>query len=169
MPSCSCPPPVYPIDAPLADLRTAELLLVATVRLFMTTQEVGVRVRDWRAGFMAGGIDQDAVPAFETLIRIMIAATPRPLDFRCLGCSQLGVDEARLLQLISVFQAGRYADGGALLTIWLPPTAMPLAVLPAQELASAMALGGFHMPLRHSEAALPHPYAFADRGHTLVQ
>jgi hypothetical protein len=84
----------------------------------------------------------------------IIASTAiRTIRVRPLRCPILGCDEARLLQLISLFQRDRPEAGAALLAEWLPPAAVRLAERVALALAAALAEAKLIVPLRHAEAA----------------
>jgi hypothetical protein len=165
------PPPVYPADMPLAELRTAELLLATTLRLFARTRrrpdESGP---DWRSGLLAAGLPLWTAGAFDGLLGMVAAACKRPLEVRCPRCGTLSRDEARLLQIVSLFQHHRPELAQAALGDWLPPGAQRLAAGPAQALARAMRHGGLVIPWRHAQAAhLGSIHAGAGRGLALVQ
>jgi hypothetical protein len=164
---------VYKENAPLAELATAELLAVATIRLWaLPFKDPETSHPDWRAGLSAAGIEDEGVPAFDILFRIVIQASLRPLDVRCPRCARLGQDEAWLLQLVSLLQRDRLGEAAAVLEEWIPPAARRMAMLPAKGFADALSGAGLRIPLRHREAAAiaaPGSAAYADRGLTLVQ
>jgi hypothetical protein len=148
------PPHVYPADMPLAELRTSELLLTTTLRLFALAWRTCSEAHpDWRGGMLAAGLSLDTAGAFDKLFAMVVIARRRPLDVRCLHCRTLSPDEDRLLQIVSLFQHGRREAAAAALGDWLPPTAQRLAVAPAQALAEAMAARKLIVPWRHAEAA----------------
>ncbi len=163
-------PPVYPADTRLLELRTAELLLVATLRLFVATwREPDEDYPDWRSGFRAVGILAGAGPAFETLFGTVMALPHRERKVCSPCCPFLAPDEGRLLQLVSLLQRARVGDGRAILADWLPASAARLSLSPAQELAAAMMRGDLVVPLRHAEAAIRHGDTIhADRGMVLL-
>ena len=167
-------PSVYADNAPLAELGTAELLVVASVRLWaLPYKEPEGTHPDWRAGFCAAGIEEEGAPAFDMLLRIVVGGTQRPLDVRCPRCAYLGKDEAWLLQLASLLQRERLGEAEAVLREWLPPAALRMALLPAKTFADALSAAFLSIPLRHGEAAHPLGAAgragYADRGLVLVQ
>ncbi len=167
------PTPVYAANEPLADLRTAELFVVSSLRLWVLPHRDPTGIHpDWRGGFVAAGIDDVGVPAFDGLFQIVAAAARRSLDVRCLRCARLGEDEGFLLQLLSLLQRERAVAANAILGDWLPPAAARMALLPARGFAMALADGGIAIPLRHVEAAsADHVGAagYSDRGLALVQ
>lgn len=169
----SCPQPVYAPDMPVADLRTAELFVVALLRLWILpgTDPAGIHP-DWRQGCVRAGIAAEGVAAFDALFRVVAVAALRTLDVRCLRCARLGGDEAWLLQFLSMVQQRREDDAAGILGNWLPPAAVRLAMAPARQFAMALAAHGLHVPRRHAEAAVVDrlaPFAHAARGLTLVQ
>mgnify|MGYP001606198170 FL=1 len=167
------PRPVYAPNTPLADLRTAELFTVSSLRLWALPCKDPAGVHpDWREGFARAGIGEDGAASFDALFRIVVATALRSLDVRCLRCARLGADEAWLLQLTSLFQQRRGNDAAAILGDWLPPAAMRIAVVPAQHFAAALAGRGLLIPYRHAEAATVHLHglsAHAAPGLALVQ
>jgi hypothetical protein len=166
------PPIVYAPDAPLSELRTAELLLVTTLRLFaLPWRAPGRPCPDWRGGLLAADLDAGAITAFDTLFSIVTAGPRRPLDVRCPCRRMLGIDEGRLLQLVSLFQHGRWSLGEAILGDWLLPAPRRLAMSPAQGLAASLARGHLILPWRHPEEPTLHrvPPAHANRGLALLQ
>jgi hypothetical protein len=110
-------------------------LLVTSLRLWAAAwQDPEAGDPDWRGGFTAVGIDFCAVPAFDSLFEIVASSPLRPLDVRCPHCMQVGRDEARFLQLLSLLQRDRVEEAVAILAEWLPPAALRLALLPAEGL-----------------------------------
>lgn len=168
-----CPQPVYPPDLPMAELRTPELLPVASTRLWVASlREPEAGHPAWQGGLEAAGIARMGAPALEALLRIVATAAQRSLDVRCMRCARLGADEAALLHILSLLQGGRQVEALAILADWLPCAAARLALAPAEGFARAMARGGLDLPLRHAEAATIHrlaPTAHADRGLAMVQ
>jgi hypothetical protein len=171
--SLSRPAPVYPPNAPIAELRTAEQFLVSSIRLWAAPHlEPTGSHPDWRGAFVAAGIEEDGGADFDSLFRIVAGSARRPLDVRCARCRQLGEDEAWLLQLISALQQERRLEAAAILGDWLPTAALPLAIRLALGVARAMAGVGLVVPRRHCEAASLHRLvetACMDRGLALVQ
>lgn len=165
------PSPVYPAGMPLQELRTAELLVTATVRLFALPWRVpGESHPDWRGGLVAAGVPRWGVSAFDGLFGIVVVARRRPLDIRCLHCRALGHDEGRLLQILSLFQHSRSDAAEAVLGDWLPPVAQSLAAAPAEGLAWALAEARLVIPWRHPQAGgAVDDQARANPGLSLVQ
>lgn len=166
------PQPAYPANAPIAELITAEHFVVSALRLWAAPHRQPAELHpDWRGGFAAAGIDKEGIPPFDALLRIVVAATRRPLDVRCARCPHLGEDEAWMLQLMSLLQHSRCAEGESLLGIWVPPAAARMAMLPAMGFAMTLSSAGLTVPLRHGEAtqvARLSTTAHAQRGLALV-
>jgi hypothetical protein len=156
------PQPVYGPDTLLAGLETAEMLLAVTLRLYaLPWQEPDRDHPDWREGLQAGSLPPWTSLAFEALLRIVVAATRRPLDVRCLHCPSLGYDEGRLLQLIGLFQHRRNEEAAAVLESWLPTAACRLAVSPACGLAKGLRQADLVIPLRRRVTAPIPPHHIA--------
>lgn len=146
------PPTVYPPETTLADLRTAELLLVMTLRLFVLPGRVPeTRHPDWRNGLRAAFVASEAEAAFDGLFRIVAAARHRPIDVRPPPCAALGLEEGRLLQIVSLFQHGRPDAAIATLGDWLPPAAQRLATAPAEVLSATLFQAGLVVPWRRTD------------------
>ncbi len=167
----SPPLPVYGPDTLLAELGTAEILLAVSLRLFaLPWQEPGRDHPDWRKGLAVGRLPPWTANAFEALFGVVIAATRRPLDVRCLDCPRLGYDEARLLQIVSLLQHRRIAEAEAVLETWLPDAARRFALSPAAALARALRQADLVVPLRHAIAPnLPAHQLSTNPGLALLQ
>lgn len=166
------PSPVYAAETPLAELRTAELFVTTTLRLWVLphTKPEGDHP-EWWQGFLRLGVDAGGMAGFDTLLRLVATSARRTLDVRCPRCAKLGADEAWLLQMLSLLQRGQEAQAMAILADWLPPAGARIALAPAESLAAALTQAGLSLPHRHAEAATIHrltPAGHAIRGLTLV-
>jgi hypothetical protein len=167
------PPLVYAAKTPLTELQTSELFVVMSLRLWVSAylDPTGAG-GNWRSGFDAAGLDDAGRDAFDALLRTVAATALRALDVRCPRCRELGEDEGRLLQLLSLLQRGRRSGAAAILADWMPSAAARLALISAHGFATSLRDRGLNIPLRHSEAARgarPSASACADRGLALVQ
>jgi hypothetical protein len=134
-------------DAHLIKLRTAELFVVVSVRLWAAPYRDPTGDHPaWQSGFASAGIGGDGVVGFDTLFRIVVAAHRRTLDVRSLRCGRLGRDEVLLLQLVGLLQREMIDDALAMLSEWLPPAAIHMALLPAQRFAAGLAEAGLVIP-----------------------
>lgn len=156
----NCPEPVYPPNTPLSQLRTAELFVVAAVRLWAAPHRDpdGAPHPDWREGFAAARLENDAAPDFDSLLQVVVAATQRPLDLRCIRCPHLGEDEAWLLQLVSLLQRNHAVAAQTILTQWLPPAAVRLAARFAAGFAATLRTAGLVVAPRPALSALGHRF-----------
>lgn len=168
--------PTYATNQEIDTLRTAELLAVATLRLWVAAHidpEGGVP--DWRDGLAAASLEAEPSLAFDDLLRLVAQEARRVLDVRCPRCQRLGSDEGRFLELVSLLQRGRPDQAMAILLDWLPPAVARFALLPAMVFAQALGDHGLVVPWRHGQRALPRPIhtpglcGHADRGFALVQ
>lgn len=166
------PPQVYAAESPLDDLRTAELLVVAVLRLWAAPLREPDRTHPhWHNGFLAADVGEDGLMAFDRLMRVAIATARQPLDLRCARCPRLGEDEARLLCIVGLLQQGRHADAGSMLDQWLPPSAVRLALPAAVGLAVALGEAGLRFTGRPQTAVAPVAGSIvprADRGMLLT-
>ncbi len=145
----SHPQPIYGPQTLLSDLTTPEILLAVTLRLFaLPWREPGDDHPDWREGLRTGNLPLWTATMFESFLHIIILATRRPLDVRCPACPQLGYDEGRLLQIVSLLQHRRHEEAGAVLQSWLPAAACRAALSPAEGLARGLGLAGLVIPPR---------------------
>ena len=130
--------PLYTPDMPISDLRTAETVILVTLRLrALQWREPDNRHPDWHDGLEAGNLPSWAVDAFEDLFQIVATMARYPLDVRGLRCLQLGFDEGQFLQTVSFFQHCQREQAEATLKDWLSAGAYRLAAYPAASLACA--------------------------------
>ncbi|MCW5773011.1 MAG: hypothetical protein KIT16_15315, partial [Rhodospirillaceae bacterium] len=120
----SFPEPLHAADTPMAALRTAELFIVASSRLWVAAlRDPAAGVPDWQPGFRAAAIDAYGAAGFDRLFSIIAGNALRPLDIRCPRCPRLGADEAHLIHLLGLLQEHRADEAAAMLAEWLPPAA----------------------------------------------
>lgn len=168
-----CPLPAYSQDVALAELRTAELFVVASARLWVAPLSEPHRAHpDWRQGFRAAAIDGMGFHGFDTLFTIVANAAQRSLDIRSPRRPTLGADEVRLLLLIGLLQTERRDDAAAILDEWLPPAAARAALPAAAAFAQSLALSRLWIPSRPGIEAGEQVHVaavYANRGLVLVQ
>ena len=80
-----------------------------------------------------------ALPHLHHLLRILATAAERSIDVRCPNCAHVSPDEAAMVQLIGAFQRGAPGEAAMLLSDWLPPAAVRLAIEQARAMALAFA------------------------------
>jgi hypothetical protein len=131
----------------LVELKTAENLVVMTLRLWAEPLRDPEKTHPhWQDGLTAAGLSNDAAVAFDTVMRVTIAAALRPLDVHRPTCPALGSDEARLLGMIRLIQQDRHGDAGVLLADWLSMSGVRMALAPLCILAHALDRAGLHLP-----------------------
>ena len=160
--------PAYAANMPLTDLRTAELLVVAAIRLWIAPQRQAVcahPVPVWCGGFSLAGMDMADIAAFDSLLRIVATTAGRHLDLRCRHSIRLGADEVRLLCLVGLLQQNQRPAAAAMLGHWLPAAAARVALAPALCFATALRDCGLLLPSRHG---LPAGSAHPDPGLALL-
>lgn len=139
------------------DLHAAEALVVSALRLWAEPLREPERQHPhWQDGMTAAGLSNDAAVAFDTLMRIVLAATSRPLDLHRPPCPSLGIDEALLVDMLRLTQRGRHREAGLLMNEWLPLAGVRMAMAPLCVLASALSRVGLQMPDPVEEASRPH-------------
>jgi hypothetical protein len=158
-------PLLYTLDMPISGLRTAEILVIVTLRLrAIWRREPGRKHPNWKEGLQAANLPWRAIEAFEELFQIVATATSYPLDVRGLHCPRLSSDEGRFLQILYLFQHQPDWQAEAMLENWLPPAASRLAASPAISLAGALEQSGLQIPLRDAAPAVTATQVGASRG-----
>lgn len=149
------PVPAYPSETPLQRLSAAELFVVCTLRFWVADYRDGdCEYASWRRGFAHARISGEGAEGFDALLWVIAASARRTLDVRDVRCPKLGDDEARLLQLTGSLQQDRLAEAVAVLSDWLPPAGVRLALGPAQRLASALAERALRIPDRRTDPSM---------------
>ncbi len=146
------PPSTYLDDMSLSHLNTAELLLTATVRLYAVQARGGDYTGlDWHEGLLSAGVRPCAVVAFGIVLDAIFSTSQKALDIRCPLCPDLGEDEGKILQVISLLQQQRFGEAHAILGNWLPPLEQSAMIAPTAHLALACAGHGLRVPWRSRE------------------
>jgi len=145
--------PAYETDTPLDRLRTPELFLLSTLRLWIAgAVDPEGRHPSWSQGCHAAGLRPTAVTGFDAFWRLMAAVPRRPgqeaLDLRCPTCPRLGADEAWFLQAVQALQAGEDRATAGIIARWLPPAALRLALPPLLALAQGLLEADLALPDR---------------------
>lgn len=143
----------YPDDMPLSELRTPEILLVATLRIFAE----GVwsqHPRDWSEGLVAADVSADGIEGLARLFDVIAVAPRRKLAVACMHCRILCPDEALFLQLIASLQRKNIDDAKMILQNWVAPAAVRAAIPYAQSLADGLARQGLLLPRRTAMAGI---------------
>lgn len=167
------PEPLHPAETPMAALRTAELFVVASARLWVAgLRDPEGNHPDWQPGFRAAAIEAYGAAGFDGLFTIVAGNAARGLDIRCPRCPRLGGDEAHLLHLLGLLQQQRNDGAAAMLADWLPPAAARAALPAAEAFAHGLAGSGLWIATAPRSAASLQTRiaaAYANRGLVLVQ
>lgn len=141
----------------LTDLGTTDQFVVSALRLWVLPHcDPTQRYPDWQQGFHCAGLGALGASSFDALCRILATASPAGLQVHALMCSQLGVDEARLLHTLWLVQQRQLSHAHAHLTGWCCATAARLAMGPASTVA--VLLQSQHMRMAfHYVDVLPPP------------
>ena len=163
--------PQYVAEMPLAGLRTAELFLLTTLRLWLAAHR-RADVPDWRQGFAAAGLMEDGAPDFDMTLRILVAGARR-LDSRPAGHPRLSADEARMLRLFGALQRGDTGEAVGILQASLPSEPLRWLLRYARSFVGVMAAQRLILPDRRADdqahfALRVSAGAFSDRGTILL-
>ena len=163
--------PPYVAEMPLAGLKTAELFLLTTLRLWLAAHR-RAQVPDWRQGLAAAGLMEDGAPDFDMTLRILIAGV-RKLDSRAAGHPRLSADEARLLRLFGALQRGETGEAVGILQAWLPSKPLRWLLRYARSFVGVMATQKLILPDRMPDgqpqfALRASAGTFLDRGSILL-
>lgn len=133
----------YKTDMPMGRLSTAEALIVTSFRLWAAPHmERDVSHSGWKTGLHVAGVAPYGLHAFDTLLWVTLASGSNPLDVRCHTCTELGRDEAHLLKMLAMCQAGTITDGVMPLNFWMPCFAAQAAFVHLQLFAVALCNAG---------------------------
>lgn len=148
----------YPAHTVLGELKTAELFVVSSLRLWVMSHSGPVDAYpDWREGLHRARIGTAGAVGFDTLCRILATTALRSLDVRSLTCKRLGEDEAWMLSLLGQLQHDRVGDAERILSSWCPPSAARLAITPARAFATALCARRLRLPAYLLEHATTSP------------
>jgi hypothetical protein len=145
--------PAYPDEMPLGELRTPEVLLVATLRLFAESAW-SHSPKAWWEGLEAANVSAEGVQGLVRLFDIIAVAPRRKLAVACIHCRFLCPDEGLFLQLIASLQRKNVKEASAILLNWVAPAAARMAISHAQSLADELAQQGHLLPRRSAMAGL---------------
>lgn len=134
-----------PTNLLLISLTTAEMLVVASLRLRLQPQND--TAPDWTGGLRAAGFADIDIGAFDAFVRYALAGRDRAFDIRCPKCPRLGEDEARFLQCVGFMQREDHRQMHDALAKWLTPAAARVAMFPGEEFAQALSDCGLVIPL----------------------
>lgn len=161
------PGPVMSEELPLDILRTPELLLVATLRMFARNAWQAPPM-DWSEGLRAAGLPPDSIDALTRLFEIIAVAPRRRLAIACMHQTVLSPDEYRFLRMIAALQRHAQDEARMFLEIWVAPAAARLALPCARLLAEGLARQGYRLPQRWEHDLHPAPDPASGRASSRV-
>jgi len=139
----------YEADMPLWRLRTAEVFVVTSLRLWNTGDfDAATEEPQWRLAFRRARIELRGALAFDQFCRMLVIAATRSIQVRTRGCCALSRDEALLLHVLSQLQVGRPWYAAAALAQFCTPLAARLTLTPGHTLAVTLAARGLWLPER---------------------
>lgn len=110
--------PADPADSP-------ERTILCAVRTWLRpTCETARGDVHWREILRGVGLRHDGIEHFDLLMRSLMQVSYRPLDMRCRCASDLGKDEAVVLQTIALLQKTHSGAALRMLGEWLPAPAV---------------------------------------------
>jgi hypothetical protein len=144
----------YAFEMPLTELRTAELLLVTTLRLYAASWREPDRFK-WQSGLSAAGLDGEPADAFSDFFATVTATARRRLDVGCTHCQILSPDEGLFLQLVASLQRRRIREAITILDDWIITDAPSHGLALIGTFAEAMARSGLIIPPRIAAFCAP--------------
>lgn len=130
----------------LAALGFAEQFVVWAARSWIAhLDRGGADLAHLRHGFKLAGVEDALVP-LDGLLGVVATTARRRLDFRCLRCTEVGRDEALLIDILAAIQHGRPSACRRGLDSWLPPAAARIAHACALRLGFAMRSARLTLP-----------------------
>lgn len=144
-------PIIREANIPLTVLTTTETFVVTSLRLwFLGAVNPNAAICDWRDGFVQARLDDEAVPAFHTLLRILGSYNRHALDIRWPCCSRLGADEAAFLHYLGLMQQERLVEAYAFLRGWIRPCVPAIAIEQSEKFVAFLTQAGLLFPNKQS-------------------
>ena len=125
-----------------SDLPFAEQLVLWALRMWAKafTQDANIS-HILREGFRLAGVP-DAFGFLDSIMYVFATVGRCVLDIRCPACSEISIDEHRILGAIAVYQYGdSRINSDPYLRYWLRPTALRIIQEPTIKLANALKKG----------------------------
>jgi len=108
-------------DHPNETACTPDHTVLSAVRTWLRPACESVRgSRHWHDILSDAGLRKEGIEHFDLLMRSLMRASYRPLDMRCRCATELGKDEAVILQAIALLQKTHSGAALRMLNEWLP-------------------------------------------------
>lgn len=147
--------PAYPDDMSLSELRTPEVLLLATLRIFAESAwSQHAEDWSWSEGLAAANVPAQGIEGLARLFDVIAVAPRRRLAVACIHCRTLRPDEGLFLQLIATLQRRDVHGAKEILLNWVAPAAARAAIPYARVLADGLAQQGLLLPRRSAMAGM---------------
>ena len=142
----------HPVDQADAPDRTVLTAVRTWLRPACGSARGGVHWRDILSGV---GLRQDGIEHFDLLMRSLMHVSYRPLDMRCRCASELGKDEAVILQTIALLQKTHSGAALRMLSEWLPAPAVSGVLKLIDEVRPDVIVHTAAQPSHDRAAAIP--------------
>ena len=126
----------------LSDLPFGEQLFLWGIRMWVRSYNEGANIHNiLHNGFKLAGVPT-ALGALDAMMGIFATSGHGSIDIRCPQCTEVSLDEHRIMGAIAVLQqTDQPSDGDAYLSCWVPPAALRFLRGPASQLADIMRHG----------------------------
>ncbi len=131
------------IAVALSDLPFGEQLFLWGIRLWVQAHNEAANTHNvLYNGFKLAGVPT-AFGALDTMMSIFATSGHGVMDIRCPKCTEISLDEHRIMGAIAVLQhTDQVLDSNAYLSRWMPSAALRILRGPTSQLADIMKKGG---------------------------
>lgn len=133
----------------LPDFPFGEQLFLWGIRMWVRSYNEGANIHNiLHNGFKLAGVPT-ALGALDAMMGIFATSGHGIIDIRCPKCTEVSLDEHRIMGAIAVLQhTDQPSDGEAYLSCWLPSAALRIVRGPSSQLADIMKQGGLMIRAR---------------------
>jgi len=133
----------------LSDFPFGEQLFLWGIRMWVRSYNEGANIHNiLHNGFKLAGVPT-ALGALDAMMGIFATSGHGIIDIRCPKCTEVSLDEHRIMGAIAVLQhTDQPSDGEAYLSCWLPSAALRIVRGPSSQLADIMKQGGLMIRAR---------------------
>ena len=133
----------------LSDAQFSEKLFLWGIRMWVRAYNDDANIHSiLHNGFKLAGV-ADALGALDAMMDIFATAGRGVMDIRCPSCTEVSLDEHRIMGAIAVIQrTNQPSDGDVYLSYWMPPAALRILQGPTSQLAGIMKKGGLTIRAR---------------------
>ena len=126
----------------LSDLPFGEQLFLWGIRMWARAYNHDANIHNiLNNGFKLAGVPT-ALGALDAMMNIFATSGHGVMDIRCPNCTEVSLDEHRIMGAIAVLQqTDQPSDGDAYLSCWVPPAALRILRGPTSQLADIMKHG----------------------------